>query len=165
MRRYNSNFPVGYAIVAVDKDMHSYLNYSVHRKPPWAKQIHPGRGRTCCRGASATAIELLAEELGYTVVDVVPRLDLFLVRTDLARRAGLVPLDLSTSSVQVNINAPLTRPETEFLIDYRIWRAAGGGDGGHLRIGVHEAHKAVLQELASISSYSNLTCFKNLEQL
>lgn len=78
---YNSNFPVGVAIVAADDGMlprtpasargsvHATSVYKQHHdkepEQPWLTS------NTCCRGASASAIAMLADELGYVIVDVV----------------------------------------------------------------------------------------------
>jgi hypothetical protein len=78
-------------------------------------------------GASAGALKAVAEEFGYTVVHVINKLDLVLVRNDLFKDgACALPFFLSYfkfSTVQHCIIAPLRMFQ---WIDYKTWSATNG---------------------------------------
>ena len=81
-QEYNSNFPW-------DAGPLAFPDLATMSMPAGAPR---GWDRGCFYGSSANAIALAAREAGYSLVDVEPTLDLFLVRSDLwGSRATLAP--------------------------------------------------------------------------
>ena len=116
---YNSNFPYGYALAFPD---------TAH------EVAHPALRRwdgDCYMGSSASAIEMVAQEFGYVLVDVDPGLDLFLVD---GRLWGSRPVP-SADSLSVAVYRPfnirrnhvgLTAAKAAAYLDYATFRQSGG---------------------------------------
>ena len=98
---------------------------------PLKKKVYHHRGRedstreyhedTCYQGASARAIEMVAQAHGYVIVNVTLGLDLFLVRADVWSQTGKpVPLlkDLHIGRCQ---NFRMIPEQAVNLLDYRVW--------------------------------------------
>ena len=89
---YNSNIPWRYALSYPDAARFSVgpLPDRIHHSPTESKtgKDEPSN-HNCFVGASARAFDEVARAFGYTIVAVVPPLDLFLVQNDTAARYGL----------------------------------------------------------------------------
>jgi hypothetical protein len=81
-------------------------------------------------GASLKALVLVAEEAGYSLVTVVPKLDAVFVRNDLLDDGSgrLVPtLETWRPATSLRFHAPLAIPSrTALFLDYEVFRQTGG---------------------------------------
>jgi hypothetical protein len=108
---YNSHFPLDAAITFPDDP---------------AERWQQDRGY----GASLKALVLVAEEAGYSLVTVVPKLDAFFVRSDLLDDGSgrLVPaLETWRAATSLSFHAPLRDPSrVGIFLDYEVFRRTGG---------------------------------------
>jgi len=108
---YNSHFPLDAAITFPDDP---------------AERWQQDRGY----GASLKALVLVAEEAGYSLVKVVPKLDAFFVRSDLLDDGSgrLVPaLETWRAATSLSFHAPLRDPSrVGIFLDYEVFRRTGG---------------------------------------
>lgn len=76
-------------------------------------------------GAAAGAIKMVAEEFGYTVVHIINKLDIILIRTDLLQGACPVPF-FSHYKKRARAHNCISEPERlNQWIDYKTWRDEG----------------------------------------
>jgi hypothetical protein len=141
---YNSNYPAGRPICFPNPAWEQLNNETAF----WDSRGHYS-------GSSASAIEAAARERGYSVVDVVPGLDLFLVRDDLVnmlrKRQSLSHLR-QKYFMTFNIrhfrtrHSPMSEARQKALLDYEAFSSCDGkGDAAK---GAREAgggHTACLQ--------------------
>jgi len=108
---YNSHFPLDAAMTFADDP---------------AERWQQDRGY----GASLRALALVAEEAGYSLVTVVPKLDAFFVRNDLLDDGSgrLVPtLETWRPATSLLFHAPLRDPSrVGIFLDYEVWQKTGG---------------------------------------
>ena len=76
---------------------------------------------TCYQGASARAIEMVANAHDYVVVNRSLGYDLFLVRGDVWQRTGRRVPSLEELKVERCMNAPMIPEQAVNLLDYRNW--------------------------------------------
>jgi len=77
-------------------------------------------------GASLSAIELAAQKRGYSLVYVTPKLDLFLVRSDLLCKDTAVPKDWFIHATSLPMHASYAGkfgPESKLVTDFKKWVA------------------------------------------
>ena len=108
---YNSHFPLDAAITFPDDP---------------AERWQEDRGY----GVSLKALVLVAEEAGYSLVTVVPKLDAFFVRNDLLDDgSGRLAPELETwrAATSLSFHAPLRDPSrVGIFLDYEVFRRTGG---------------------------------------
>lgn len=108
---YNSHFPLEAAVTFPDDP---------------AERWQQDRGY----GASLAALVAVAEEQGYSLVAVEPRLDAFFVRNDLLDDGTGVlapPLEHWRPRTGISFHEPLRDPARAGLfLDYAVWRETGG---------------------------------------
>ena len=85
-------------------------------------------------GASLKAIATVGEELGYTLVHVVPELDAVLVRSDLLRGVEVHPLEAwaaccTNRTIGDGNHRIPTQERVAALMDYDVFQATGGDEG------------------------------------
>lgn len=115
---YNSNFPWGFDLAFPNPELLPDLPYGLRR---W--------GGNCYMGSSASALQLVAEEHGYVIVDVEPGLDLFLVRADLWGSRPLPNLSTLTGLYRpfnVQLDGAMSRDQSAAYLDYGVWARSGG---------------------------------------
>ena len=108
---YNSHFPLDAAITFPDDP---------------AERWQEDRGY----GVSLKALVLVAEEAGYSLVTVVPKLDAFFVRNDLLDDgSGRLAPELETwrAATSLSFHAPLRDPSrVGIFLDYEVFQRTGG---------------------------------------
>lgn len=78
-------------------------------------------------GASLSAIELAAQKRGYSLVYVSPKMDAFLVRSDLLCPGTTVPKTRFNSATSLPLHKEYDGaqgPKSELLFDFKTWLAA-----------------------------------------
>jgi hypothetical protein len=109
-------------------------------------------------GASAGALKLVAEEFGYSLVHIINRLDVILIRSDLLK--GLCPVPFFThfkKRTRVHKCISLAERMNEW-VDYRSWRELG--DEEEARAAAVEQYVLSMDEKtpAAETLYAELKC-------
>jgi len=109
---YNSNYALG---------DYSTLRCAAPREPGAYAWEHDN-----IYGASLSAIELAAQVRGYSLVYVTPKLDAFLVRSDLLCKGSAVPKESFSTATNLQIHGEYSGkygPKSELVVDFRSWLA------------------------------------------
>ena len=150
---YNSNFPYSHeaALAFPDPTWPSReapvpLNPSPHTGTRPARATHfLGWDKECYFGSSARAIELVAKDRGYVVVDIEPGFDVFLVRADLWGDRPLPRLRNDNVFRPFNVGSqgqahrPMGPERRREIIDYAVLRKSKGEnvEGARAAAGEH----------------------------
>lgn len=157
---YNANFGIEAAITMPDPARMPVGTYNLTREQMhhWGTpNAYPAA--LCYQGATARAIELVAEELGYVIVNVTLGLDLFLVRKDLWR--WRVPT-LEELHVEKCMNAPMTPDMAINLLDVETFdRRKDNPDMAERLCKANRAAAAKLRQLSQTGLCAN-SCFKHV---
>jgi len=116
-------------------------------------------GALCYQGATARAIELVAQQTGYVIVNVTLGLDLFLVRKDLWH--WRVPA-LEELQIEQCMNQPMSPEMATNLLDYAAYARASGSPLSRLC----KANHAAVAELRrqGMEGLCKSKCFKHMAE-
>ncbi len=139
---YNSNYPLEYAIALIDPTVigEDVSNYDFGFKG-------------CAWGASASALRIIAEKFGYTLIGRVGLLDLVWLRNDLIEENWEVPpfewfFEDAPSGSLLHFNQT-SHEIFEYLVDFNLLEKTGS------ILGAKEAARSALER-------SDLPCFSSL---
>lgn len=140
---YNSNYPLEYAIALIDPTVAGtdVSNYDFSFKG-------------CAWGASASALRMIAEKFGYTLVGRVSRLDLVWLRNDLIEDNWEVPpfeWFFKDASFKLHHFKQTSHEIFEHLVDFNVLEKSGG---------IEKAKEAARSAL----EHSDLPCFSSLRR-
>lgn len=158
---YNGNFGSDDALTMPDPTTMPVAPFNVtdehmvHARKPNAYQA-----ALCYQGATARAIELVAQEFGYVIVNKTLGLDLFLVRKDLWH--WRVP-KLEELHVNKCMNAPMTPDMAVNLLDFQTYRRHESASLSERLCEANRAAAAKLNQLARTGSCRE-RCFKHLRE-
>jgi hypothetical protein len=152
---FNSNYPLEFAITQIDP---TKLGETSEEFQFVFKQ--------CAWGASASALKIVAQKYGYTLVGKVGILDLVWLRDDLLHANWEIPafdwfFDITSNSdlrqTDRQLGKLFHKRQTssaifDFLLDYAVYEREGD---------VFHAREAARQQILS----SNLKCFEQLEEM
>lgn len=113
---------------------------------------------TCYQGASARAIEMVANAHDYVIVNRSLGLDLFLVRADVWQRTGRRVPSLEELKVGACMNAPMIPQQAVNLLDYRNW-----SESKHARLQSRRTGADGNAPHAHASELARRTCLARLE--
>lgn len=100
---YNCNFPLGVSITCEPDSQTNVIDRAF--------------------GSSLSAVDEVAREHGYSVVQVVCGLDAVLVRDDVLKGEPALPLSHFKNCTGMSVHAPATPESKSKLMDYRLWRS------------------------------------------
>ena len=113
---YNSNYPLEHAITLIDPTMIG-ANTSTHDF------------KGCAWGASASALRIVAEKFGYTLIGVIDVLDLMWLRNDLFSSEWEVPnfewFFSETPLGALHHPKQSSAKKNDFLLDYEVFDRIG----------------------------------------